>query len=348
MKKMTQTNMRIILPLLSAMLLFGTVASPSWSVLSAAAKTDSGTTKDTAAQQKAMETAKAKIKEITGNDYEVIVTGSDGGTTLLGTKKNKSDQIIVSSKGEANDVFLTFSYTDLNNETKLKEQLDKAWKELFPNDNDPLQYVSVHTFTDLPAEVKASNSKGKISLKDGKLEYGVRYAKEQEIPSDALKAADQVLGRIGKGLTKTGRNLKAVVLRPGEPSVYNFEYTTNKGKVWIGIEEKSLLPVEVSIDDKILSNGTNEDYDTEQKKLNSLDISKLAKAAKQEAKTIMKLDLSGYNVEKYKYRNDVLVFTKKGSPEVQIGFTSKGSFHSYSILKYKNRVPFDFTDPVKL
>ena len=343
MTKMTKT--KIILPILGGMLLFGAAVVPNWGVLYAAPKKESSITKITDAQQKALEIAKAKIKEITGNDYEVVAAGNDKSTMKFKTKNNKSDSILVSSKGEIAHLSLTFSYKDLK-ETKLKEQLDKAWTELFPNEDESLQNVTVNMFTGMATEVKASNSKGMIGLKDGKLIYGGLYAKEKEISPDALEAADQVLKRIGKGLTKTGRDLKVVVKRPGESSVYGIEYTTNKGKVRIDIEEKSLVPVRVSMDEKILSNGKKQAYEAEQKKINSLDINKLGKAAKQEAKTIMKLDLSGYNVAKSKYQNDVLVFSKKGASDVQVSFTGNGSFHTFLISKYNSIVlP---TDPVKL
>ncbi|MBR2564900.1 MAG: hypothetical protein IKE29_09770 [Paenibacillus sp.] len=342
---MTKMTTKIILPILGGMLLFGATAVPNGGVLYAAPKEDSSTTKAIDAQQEALEIAKAKIKEITGNDYEVVFAGKDQSTMIFKTKNNKSDSILVSSKGEIAHLSLTFSYNDLK-ETKLQEKLDKAWTELFPNEDEPLQNVTVNMFTGFATEVKASNSKGMIALKDGKLSYGGWYAMEKEISPDALEAADQVLKRIGKGLTKTGRDLKVVVKRPGESSVYGFEYTTNKGKVRIDIEEKSLVPVRISMDENILSNGKKEDYEAEQKKINSLDINKLGKAAKQEAETIMKLDLSGYNVAKSKYQNDVLVFSKKGASDVQVSFTGNGSFHTFLISKYNSIVlP---TDPVKL
>ncbi|WP_427180573.1 hypothetical protein [Paenibacillus sp. TC-CSREp1] len=360
MNKITRNKMKIKLktPLLvlSSMFIFGAaiITTLNSDVLAESSKSDNSlsSSASNAANQKAIDAAKSKIEEFTGNSPSLFVSKKDGSTSILKTNKNKSDEIFVSSKGIVTYVSLTVKYEELG-EVKLKEQLDKAWQLTFPEVHEPLEYVRIRLFEGFPVEVRASNSKGMIALKDGKLEYGVQYANEKEIPSAALKAADQVFNNIGKGVRKTDRKLKVIIIRPGEPAVYGFEYNTNKGKISVEIEENSLQPLSVLLWDIVSpyknKNLSEKEYKAEQKKLNSLNVKTLAKTAQKEAKALMNLDLSGYSAEKYKHSNETLVFTKKGAPEVHAGFTSAGTFGSFTIKKHKVIVLLDkeFIDPIK-
>jgi hypothetical protein len=349
-------KMKLKTPLLvlSSMFIFGAAITTTLNsdVLAESSKSDSSLSSSAsdAANQKMIDAAKSKIEELTGYSPSLFVSKKEGSAYILKTNKNKSDNIFVSSKGIVTDANLTVKYEELG-EVKLKEQLDKAWQLTFPEVHEPLEYVRIRLFDGFPVEVKASNSKGMIALKDGKLEYGVQYADEKEIPSAALKAADQVLNNIGKGVRKTDRKLKVIIVRPGEPAVYSFEYNTNKGKVAVEIEENSLQPLSVSLWNVVSPHKTlsEKEYKAQQKKLNSLNAKTLAKTAQKEAKALMNLDLSGYSAEKYKYSNETLVFTKKGAPEVHAGFTSAGTFGSFTIKKHKVIVLLDkeFIESIK-
>ncbi|GJM72372.1 hypothetical protein HMSSN036_45880 [Paenibacillus macerans] len=61
-----------------------------------------------------------------------------------------------------------------------------------------------------------------------------------------------------------------------------------------------------------------------------------------QAKVWMNLDLADYNVSKLEYRFDTLTFTKAGSPDVTVLFTSKGTIYSIKIeLKQLSEIGTD-------
>ena len=332
--------MKKIFQILSVMLLASLMTSPisNVTVQAASAPPEGVQAIDPAdVDPKAAEAAQAKLQEYTGNTYPFgTALKGDDGSYMFTLQKSKTDQIIVNSKGTVDVLYIDIRYKELRNE-QLKKQLDQAWSEIFPETGEPLENVNLH-YMGGKLSLRASNPKATIFMVDGKVNHALRQVQDKDIPANVLKTAEQTLASCG-GLVKKTRALEGVTLRAGQPPVYNFLYTTNKGNVWIHIEEGTLQRTEVNLQalsDKLFEVTSKAKGDAVDKKLQSFKTNTLLKTAIKDAKAIMDLDLSGYSVKRAENRIDTLIFSKKGAPTVTGMFNSKGSFYYFKVNKYDN------------
>ncbi|RRJ64548.1 hypothetical protein EHV15_17660 [Paenibacillus oralis] len=331
--------MKKISQILSIMLLASLMTSPISNVTVQAASAPSEEVKEinlADVDPKIADAVQAKLQELTGNTYPLgAVFKGDEGAYVFKLQKSQTDQVIVNSKGIADFVSIDISYDELGNE-QLKKQLDQAWSEFFPDSSEPLENVNLWGGSVDDLRMWASNQVGTIYLVHGKVDHALRHVQDKDIPADVLKTAEKTLASSGGGLVKKTRTLEGVTLKAGQKPVYNFLYTTNKGNVWIHIEEGTLQRTEVNLQalsDKLFEVTSKAKGDAIDKKLQSFKTNTLLKAAIKDAKAIMDLDLSGYSAKRAKNRTDTLIFSKKGAPTVTGMFNSKGSFYYFRVDK---------------
>ncbi|RRJ66576.1 hypothetical protein EHV15_29360 [Paenibacillus oralis] len=269
--------------------------------------------------------------------------------TKMGSETSPNENVTVKHDGTVVNLFLGTSYKELNDTTKAK--LDLAWKQALNTDSSDIERVFVHYtnseyyYTGLNySNITATNSKNEsVDLMGGKLDYVSGKLKEQEVPAAIKKAAAEALSRAGA--TAKGSPDVTFGNKPNEKKVYYFTYReTNKGEVKVNIEETTNRLLGLSLEDssllKDLSQVSKEKAEEEMnaihEQVNGYSLDELKKAAVEQAKAMLNLDLSEYKAakrdetSKSSYHNSV-VFTKEGAPSVTGYFNAKGFFHGFNI-----------------
>ncbi|GJM70312.1 hypothetical protein HMSSN036_25280 [Paenibacillus macerans] len=282
--------------------------------------------------QALIEAAQNKLKEITGNTYSFSKAEAFGNDVSLEIEGNSYSQVIVDAEGTVKIISVQFEYKDLQN-AKFKNELKAAWKKAFPKNNEELDIVIVN-YTDTEGlKVNTGNDAGTVYLTNGKLEYSTVDVKEKDVPQPVKAAADAALTKIG-GLKKKARSVSGMTIKPNQKPVYNLAYTTDKGNVWIDVEQGTnrIMTVNaMALSDQLHKKDTK-DREAIENKIKSYTVDQLLKTAAKQAKSIMNLDLSGYAAEKVKGNEDTVMFTKKGAPKVQGKFNSKGQFYYFEVM----------------
>lgn len=256
---------------------------------------------------------------------------------------NLAGSVYVKPDGKVVRVFLDLKYVQLND--TIKSKLGTSWKQLYKKTAPGFTSLDVNYLDEggrASTNIMAFCSNERITLVDGKLESGGGSLKS--VPATIQKAATQALSRVGakaKGSPRINFSLK-----PNKKKVYELEFSTNKGKIELEIEETThrLLGIQLGYISLIkeLTEVSTENAEEETRairdKVNSYSLEELKKAAVKQAKEIMNLDLSGYSAGRHDDKNDSeyayydsVVFTKKGSPTVTGFFNSKGVFSGFRI-----------------
>ncbi|MCM3703328.1 hypothetical protein [Paenibacillus macerans] len=282
--------------------------------------------------QALIEAAQNKLKEITGNTYSFSKAEAFGNDVAFEIEGNSYSQVIVDAEGTVNIISAQFKYKDLQN-AKFKKELKDAWKKAFPKNNEELDIVIVNYTDSEGLKVNTGNDAGTVYLTNGKLVYSTVDVKDKDVPQPAKAAADAALAKIG-GLKKKVRSVSGMTMKPNQKPVYNLAYTTDKGNVWIDVEKGSnrILTVNaIALSDQLHRVNTK-DREAIENKIKSYTVDQLLKTATKQAKSIMSLNLSGYTAEKVEGNEDTVMFTKKGAPQVQGKFNSKGQFYYFEVM----------------
>jgi|GEM_PF-5651955 len=298
--------------------------------------------------QKLIEAAQTKLKEyakgsISFSKAEPKEYNGEVLSLSWQVNGNLAGSVYVKPDGKVVRVFLDLKYAQLND--TIKSKLGTAWKQLYKK--------TAPGFTSLDVNYLDEGGKGstnimafcndeRITLVDGKLESGGGSLKS--VPATIQKAATQALSRVG-AKAKGGPRI-SFSLKPNKKKVFDLEFSTNKGKIELKIEETTnrLLGIELGyislIKELTEVNTENAKEETQaiRDKVNSYSLEELKKSAVKQAKEIMNLDLSGYSAGRNDDKNDSeyayydsVVFTKKGSPTVTGFFNSKGVFSGFRI-----------------
>ncbi|MEC0331430.1 hypothetical protein P4H42_17605 [Paenibacillus macerans] len=309
--------------------------------------------------QKLIDAAQAKLKEFVkepvaflkaetaklGDEEAVCFVISE---TKMGSETSPNENVTVKRDGTVVNLYLSTSYKELNDNVKAK--LDLAWKQAYNKDSSGIERVFVHytnsefyfTGLDYTNITAANGKKESVDLINGKLDYSGGKLEEQEVPAAINKAAAEALSRAGA--TAKGSPDVTFGNKPNGKKVYYFTYgETNKGEVKVNVEETTNRLLGLSLEDssllKDLSQVSKENAEEEtnaiREKVNGYGLDELKKAAVEQAKAMLNLDLSDYaakrdETSKSSYHNSV-VFTKEGAPGVTGYFNAKGFFHGFNI-----------------
>ncbi|MCA1293278.1 hypothetical protein LBW89_09630 [Paenibacillus sp. alder61] len=292
--------------------------------------------------QKLMQQAQDKLKELTGNTY-TLIQGTAMKDMVSFKRENFKDDIITYKKnGKLENIGIKINYEDLNGgkyQTKLKE----TWAALFPGEEPKYVNISESIYSVGTISSNAKQNKQVYMEDNGEL-HGVNYAPD-DAPASVQKKAAQVLSKLTNGKVKKGEKLDRVFVLDGKPNVYQYKYKSNTMDVSFAIEEQTLELLQAGVNHgKSVDNY--EEFQKEEKakdtKIKNLTLDTLMKNAVKDAKTMLDLDLKGYKGARgtNAWDKDQMTFTKKDAPTVIATVNADGSFNDFIVEKYGQHLSF--------
>ncbi|WP_028591409.1 hypothetical protein [Paenibacillus massiliensis] len=294
--------------------------------------------------QKLIQQAQDKLKELTGNTYTLIQGTATKDSIHFKRESFKDDIIEYKTNGKLETIIIKINYEDLKGgkyQTKLKE----TWEALFPGEEPKYVSISESIYSVGTISSNAMQNKQIYMQENGEI-YGVNYAPGDASASVQQKAA-QVLSKLTDGKVKQGAKLDRVFVREGKPNIYRYKYKSEAMKVSFVIEEQTLELLQADVyhtDGKGVD--SYEEFQKREKekeaKIEKLTLDTLMKNAMKDAKNMLDLDLEGYKGARATnaWDKDYMTFTKEGSPSVTARFDKDGSFNSFTIHKYNQNIDF--------
>ncbi|RRJ66718.1 hypothetical protein EHV15_30150 [Paenibacillus oralis] len=339
-------NKKIIFPIVGVALLSGSLLGYDTPIqANTYNNVDVNIEQDAKSEQTLMQTAQAKLEELTGNTY-TLIQGTATKDSIHFKRENFKDDIITYKKnGKLEDIGININYEDLNGgkyQTKLKE----TWEALFPGETP--KYVSISESIYRVGTISSNAKQNKqVYMEDNGELHGVNYAPD-DAPVSVQKKAAQVLSKLTNGKVKQGAKLDRMFVRDGKPNVYQYKYKSKTMDVSFAIEEQTLELLQAGVHH---SNGKSidnyEEFQKEEKakdaKIKNLTLDTLMKNAVKDAKTMLNLDLKGYKGARgtNAWDKDQMTFTKKGAPTVIATVDTDGSFNDFIVEKYGQHLSFD-------
>lgn len=323
-------NKKMIISALSVALLSGGVLGYQSLVQAAAPnKVTTQASQGVKLDQKLMQQAQAKLKELTGNTYKLVQAEAMKGFVNFQRENFKLDSIMYKNSGELETILINILYEDLNG-GKYQTSLENTWKTLFPGETPKYVQISESIYRVGTISSNAKQDK-QIYLDVNGMAYGVDYAPEAA-PASVEQAAVQALSKLTGGKVAKGAELDRVFVREGKPNVYRYSYKSKAMDVIFSIEEGTpeLLQVEVYQSGK------------DKEKAKELTMDTIMKNATKAAKKMINFDLNGYTAARgaNSWDGDLLTFTKEGAPTVIATMNPDGSFSSFEVKKYGQSINF--------
>jgi len=338
-------NKKIIFPILGVALLSGSLLGYQAPVQADVPNpANINVSQDVKLDQKLMQTAQDKLKELTGNTYTLIQGTATKDSIHLKRENFKDDIIAYNTNGKLETISIKINYEDLNGgkyQTKLKE----AWEALFPGEEP--KYVSISESIYYVGTISSNAMQNKqIYMQENGEAYGVNYAPD-DAPASVQKKAAQALSKLTDGKVKQGAKLNRMFVRDGKPNVYQYKYKSEAIEVSFAIEEQTLELLQADVYGSA-GKGVDsyEDFQKQEKeknaKMKKLTLDTLMKNAVKDAKTMLNLDLNGYKgaIGTNAWDEDHMTFTKEGAPSVTARFDKDGSFSSFTVDKYNQTIDF--------
>lgn len=338
-------NKKKIFPIIGVALLSGSLLGCQTPVQADAPnKVNINASQDVKLEEKLMQQAQDKLKELTGNTY-TLIQGTAMKDIVSFKRENFKDDIITYKKnGKLENIGININYEDLNGgkyQTKLKE----TWEALFPGETP--KYVSISESIYLVGTISSNAKQNKqVYMEENGEVHGVNYAPDAA-PASVQKTAAQVLSKLTDGKVKQGAKLDRVFVLDGKPNVYQYKYKSKTMDVSFAIEDQTLELLQAGVHH---SNGKSIDnYEEFQKKekakdakIKKLTLDTLMKNAMRDAKTMLNLDLKGYKGARgtNAWDKDQMTFTKKGAPTVIATVDTDGSFNDFIVEKYGQHLSF--------
>ncbi|WP_238651412.1 hypothetical protein [Paenibacillus piscarius] len=322
-------NSKIIVPILGIALLSGGLLgcqAPDQANASSN-KVNASSSQEIKPEQKLMEQAQDKLKELTGNTY-TLVPGTAAEGVVNFKRENFKYDMISYKNGKPDNIGININYEDLNG-GKYQAKLESAWKALFPGEGP--KYVNISESIYRVGTISANAKQNKqVYMKENEQAYGVNYAPDAA-PASVQKKSAQVLSKLTNGKVKAGAKLDRVFIREGKPKVYRYKYKSNAVNASFAIEEQTL---------QILQAGLEQH--AKAAKAKQLTPDALMKNAMKDAKTMIELDLKGYKGARgaNAWDKNEMTFTKKGAPTVTATVNTDGSFNDFIVEKYGQYLSF--------
>lgn len=337
-------NKKKIFPILGVALLSGSLLGCQTPVRADSPnKVNINASQNVKADQKLMQQAQDKLKELTGNTYKLIQGTAMKDFVNFKRENFKYDTISYKKNGKLNDIGININYEDLNG-GKYQSKLKETWETLFPGEEP--KYVSISESIYRVGTISSNAKQNKqVYMEDNGSIHGVNYAPD-DAPASVQKQAAQVLSKLTNGKVKKGEKLDRVFVLDGKPNVYQYKYKSKTIDVSFAIEDQTLELLQASVQ----SNGKGVDnYKEFQKKekakdakLKKLTLDALTKNAVKDAKAMINFDLKGYKGARgtNAWDKDQMTFTKKGAPTVTATVDADGSFNSFIVEKYGQHLSF--------
>ncbi|MEK3787370.1 hypothetical protein [Paenibacillus sp. FSL K6-1230] len=338
-------NKKTIFPILGVALLSGSLLGCQTSTqANSANKVNAIASQEAKLDQKLMQTAQDKLKELTGNTYTLIQGTAMKDFVSFKRENSKYDTITYKANGELENIGIKVNYEDLNGgkyQTKLKE----TWEALFPGETP--KYVDISESIYRVGTISSNAKQNKqVYMEDNGKVHGVNYAPDGA-PASVQKKAAQVLSKLTNGKVKKGEKLDRVFVLDGKPNVYQYNYTSKTINVSFAIEEQTLELLQASVQHSSSKNADSyKEYQNKEKskeaKIKKLTLDTLMKNAMKDAKTMLNLDLKGYKgaTGTNAWDKDQMTFTKKGAPTVIGTVDADGSFTDFIVEKYGLQLSF--------
>ncbi|MEK5165522.1 hypothetical protein NYE69_24690 [Paenibacillus sp. FSL R5-0527] len=337
-------NKKKIFPMVGVALLSGSLLGCQTPVQAAPNTANINASQDVKLDQKLMQQAQDKLKELTGNTY-TLIQGTAMKDIVSFKRENFKDDIITYKKnGKLENIGININYEDLNGgkyQTKLKE----TWEALFPGEEPKYVSISESIYSVGTISSNAKQNKQVYVEENGEV-HGVNYAPDAA-PASVQKKAAQVLSKLTNGKVKQGAKLDRVFVLDGKPNVYHYKYKSKTMDVSFAIEDQTLELLQAGVHQ---SNGKSidnyEDFQKKEKakdaKIKKLTLDTLMKNAMRDAKTMLNLDLKGYKGARgtNAWDKDQMTFTKKGAPTVIATVDADGSFNDFIVEKYGQHLSF--------
>ncbi|MEK4115667.1 hypothetical protein NST44_05630 [Paenibacillus sp. FSL W8-0919] len=339
-------NKKIIFPMLGVALLSGSLLGCQTPAQADAPNTvNINASQNVKADQKLIQQAQDKLKELTGNTYKLIQGTAMKDLVSFKRENFKYDVITYKKNGKLESININVNYEDLNG-GKYQTELGKTWEALFPGETPKYVSISESNYSVGTISSNAKQNKQVYMEENGEV-HGVNYAPD-DAPASVEKKAAQVLSKLTNGKVKQGAKLDRVFVRDGKPNVYQYKYKSKTMNASFAIEEKTLELLQAGV---YQSNGKSIDnYKEFQKKekekdakIKKLTLDTLMKNAVKDAKTMLNLDLKGYKGARgtNAWDKDQMTFTKKGAPTVIATVDADGSFNEFIVEKYGQHLSFD-------
>ncbi|MFP4975168.1 hypothetical protein ACE6ED_07150 [Paenibacillus sp. CN-4] len=339
-------NKKVILPILGVTLLSGSLLGYQTLVQASASNNVNKSISQEIKldeNQKLMQQAQDKLKELTGNTY-TLIPGTAMKDVMSFKRENFKYDIISYKNGKPENIGININYEDLNGgkyQTKLKE----TWAALFPGEEP--KYVNISESIYYVGTISSNAMQNKqIYMQENGGVYGVNYAPD-DVPANVEKTAAQVISKLTNGKVKTGAKLDRVYVREGKPDVYQYKYQSKTVKVSFAIEDQTLELIQADVSQTDGQGVDNyEDFqkreETKEAKMKKLTLDTLMKNAVSDAKTMLNFDLKGYKGAQgtNAWDADHMTFTKDGAPSVTAKYEADGSFTSFTIEKYDQIIDF--------
>jgi len=338
-------NKKKIFPILGVALLSGSLLGCQTPVeADSPYKVNINASQNVKADQKLMQQAQDKLKELTGNTYKLIQGTAMKDFVSFKRENFKNDVITYKKNGKLESININVNYEDLNG-GKYQTELGKTWEALFPGEAP--KYVSISESNYSVGTISSNAKQNKqVYMTEKEQAHGVNYAPD-DAPASVEKKAAQVLSKLTNGKVKQGAKLDRVFVRDGKPNVYQYKYKSKTMNASFAIEEKTLELLQAGV---YHSNGKSIDnYKEFQKnekekdaKIKKLTLDTLMKNAVKDAKTMLNLDLKGYKGARgtNAWDKDQMTFTKKGAPTVIGTVDTDGSFNEFIVEKYGQHLSF--------
>ncbi|MCM3698554.1 hypothetical protein [Paenibacillus macerans] len=338
-------NKKIIFPIVGVALLLGSLLGYDTPIqANTYNNVDVNIEQDAKSEQTLMQTAQAKLEELTGNTYTLIQGTATKDSIHFKRENFKDDIIAYKADGKLETIIIKINYEDLNGgkyQTKLKE----TWAALFPGEEPKYVNISESIYYEGTISSNAMQNKQIYMQENGEV-YGVNYAPDNASAS-VQKKADQVFSKLTDGKVKQGAELDRMYVRDGKPDVYQYKYKSKTMDVIFAIEEQTLELLQAYV---YHSDGKGvdsyEEFQEREKeksaKIKKLTLDTLMKNAMKDAKTMLDLDLKGYEGARgtNAWDENHMTFTKEGAPSVSARFNKDGSFRSFTIDKYDQEIDF--------
>ncbi|MFP4975169.1 hypothetical protein ACE6ED_07155 [Paenibacillus sp. CN-4] len=324
-------NRKIIVPILGVALLSGSLLGcQAYVQANASNKVNTNASQGVKSDQKLMQQAQDKLKELTGNTYTLIPGTAMKDVVNFKRENFKYDIISYQKSGKLENIGININYEDLNG-GKYQAKLEKAWKALFPAENPKYVNISESIYSVGTISANAKQNK-QVYMKESEQAYGVNYAPDAA-PASVQKKAAQVISKLTNGKVKTGAKLDRVFIREGKPDVYRYRYKSNSVNASFAIEEQTLQLLQASVHQQEKAKGATS---------KQLTLDTLMKNAVKDAKMMIDFDLKGYKGARgtNAWDKDEMTFTKKGAPTVTATVNTDGSFNDFIVEKYGQYLTF--------
>ncbi|WP_342553511.1 hypothetical protein [Paenibacillus sp. FSL R7-0652] len=337
-------NRKKIFPMIGVALLSGSLLGCQAPVQADSAnKVNINASQHVKADQKLMQQAQDKLKELTGNTYKLIQGKAMKDFVSFKRENFKYDTISYRTNGKLDDIGITINYEDLNG-GKYQSKLKEAWETLFPGEEP--KYVSISESIYRVGTISSNAKQNKqVYMEENGDVHGVNYTPDNA-PASVQKQAAQVLSKLTNGKVKKGEKLDRVFVLDGKPSVYQYKFKSKTMDVSFAIEDQTLEVLQAGVQ----SNGKGiDDYNEFQKKekakdakLKKLTLDTLMKNAVKDAKAMINFDLKGYKGARgtNAWDKDQMTFTKQGAPTVLATMNADGSFNSFIVEKNGQHLSF--------